>query len=340
MQQALPAESALLPTAQLQESDHPVIPGEQQTMHAYGTSSWTPAPDPDAPNFRTGYFQSLEDWSFDQRQPDAVLTFDTATMDLGTVCVGQGAWSAQSRHGQTTITEHPRPYRRNFRSVIPMKTDTVLDTAQFRGLFEHGAPITHFEEACQRQTVIDTRHDTLSRAFTTKLSLGCDLHTQWGASALTWDFSYSAFVSADPADTIMGSKEFEEALPEVADGSLILIDHFNDEQQHRILERLGAATAGKWVVIAGKSGMSKERGAHLNRIGFKHDELLAGHQLGRKALSWRTGDVSLKKHEGMSSWIPKYAEIDTTQWQEWLDPADEHPGDKFKDLTQAEQDYW
>ena len=261
-------------------------------------------------------------------------------MDVTSVCIGQGSWSATSRHGQTTITEHPRPFRRNFRSVIPDKADTVVDTAQFQALFERGVPIWNFEELCTRQAEIDKRQDTYVRSFTTQLSLGCSLTQQWGVTPLTWDQSFKDFVSPSEQDVQCGSRSFEDALPGVANGSLILLDQFTEGQQERILQQLGTATSGKWVVLQSGIELSSARSRQLQQIGYRHDQLLTGHKLAAKALSWRTGDVSPAKLSNTSVWIPKYAEIPAPLWTEWLDSSVEHPGTLFSSLTQTAQDYW
>ena len=182
--------------------DHAPTRKGQQSMHAYGGSQWQPDPDPDATNFRKGYFQSTEDWAFDQRDPEAVVTFDMQSMEVKPPCLPLGTWEASSRHGQTVITQHPRPYRRNYRSVLPLKDDVVLDTAQLQALIELGAPLHLIPAACQRQQDWDLRHDAFARHFTSALRLGCELTQQWGVPPLLWDQNYHSLVSAEPDDIL------------------------------------------------------------------------------------------------------------------------------------------
>ena len=320
-------------------ADHAPTRG-QQTMHAFGRSSWCPGPDPDADNLRTGYFQSLEDWAFDARNTESTLSFDTRSMEVVHPVLGSGSWEARARHGQATVIQHPRQYRRHFNSVVPLKEDTVVDAAQLQSIMERcspGAGLHDIPDLCQRQAVLDAGV-TLSRHFTSSVQQGCQLHSQWGASPLSSDPSFSHLISPNLSDIPLGSQAFDAALPTVADASLILLDPFSAAQQDQILQELAQSETGRWMLIT--SSLTGAQRTKLEQSSFLFDEVLRGHKLAQAALAWRTGDVTAAAlASSVQVWIPRHADIPVECWDEWISPT-APPGHLLNDMPQAAQDYW
>jgi ribonuclease HI len=323
-------------------SDHPPPQHGQATLHAFGQTAWEQPQEPDQERFIAQNHQSTAAWHPWQRPKQAAMAFDITSMLPRAPCLPQGSWEAISRHGQSVLRVHPRPFQKRMERITVVDEDLAVDSAQLRAVLGQSSSLLHVAEGVERQVAADEREGGWAKSFTSRLGHINGLKYLWGCTALTADPQYQDFVSPYEEDVQLGGVPFEQALDRLGEGSLILLSAFNTEQQKQILDHLATLPTGKWMLISRISNTPQGRAfeASIARSSTRVTEIYQGQRVHAKAKAWRNGDTTPSTGDGdYRVWLEKRHAISPSKWDQCID---EQPLSKLEigQLTEAGTEYW
>ena len=340
-----------LPAPGAHAAPHALSTG-QQSLHTYGSTQPTLGDTTTNPRFQPINLQSEQPWARRQRLPASTLTFDTSTMDPTPLCLPQGSWTAEARHGQAWLLCHPRPFSKHLRSVKPLETDATLDAALLPYLLEKGASLRDIADACHAKREVDNvRYGphllAWQKCATMRLGVISGASTLWGCDALTLDPHFKDFISPLPSDVLLGSLPLAESLLALTTmqrsslKSLILLDNFSALEQTQIVASLPYHDS--WVVISSAATRQGPIQTALRSIGRHLDTLIPGQKLLSKDCAWSTGDINWAQlGSSQAVWgggTDLSASTDHDLWEAVWSP-EPIQGCELEDVSEAASDYW